>query len=42
MFTIDSGLVRLWARRIDESKNTLEDVPNIGNLKEKVEERLKS
>ena len=39
-FTKDSGLVKMWARYIQAGKKTIDDVPDISNLKEMVQERL--
>ncbi len=39
-FTENSGLVKVWVRRIERGDATLEDVPNLFNLREVVEEVL--
>lgn len=39
-FTKDSGLVKMWARYIQAGKKTIDDVPDISNLKEMVQARL--
>lgn len=36
MFTVDSGLVKIWARQIREGRRTIESVPALGNLPEMV------
>lgn len=41
-FTKDSGLVKMWARYIQAGKKTIDDVPDISNLREVVEEVLNS
>ena len=41
-FTKDSGLVKTWARYIQAGKKTIDDVPDISNLREVVEEVLNS
>jgi hypothetical protein len=35
-FTENSGLVRIWVRRVESGKATLDDVPKIYNLAEVV------
>jgi hypothetical protein len=37
MFNEDSGLVKVWVRLIIEGKRTIEEVPNLSNLKTIVE-----
>lgn len=37
MFNENSGLVRLWVDAIKQNKYTIEQIPNISNLKEVVE-----
>lgn len=37
-FTQNSGLVRIWGRRVLAGTCTLEDVPKLSNLQEAVEE----
>ena len=36
MFTVDSGLVKIWVRQIREGRRTIENVPALGNLQEMV------
>jgi hypothetical protein len=40
MFTPESALVRLWVRYIKEGKYSIEQVPQLLNLKEVVQEVL--
>lgn len=40
MFTTSSALVQLWARCIKEGKYTMEQVPNLSNLRECVDQVL--
>lgn len=40
MFTPDSALVRLWVRYIREGKYSVEQVPQLLNLREVVQEVL--
>jgi hypothetical protein len=37
MFNEQSGLVLIWARLIKDGKRTVEEVPNLGNLRSVVE-----
>ena len=37
-FTQNSGLVRIWGRRVIAGTCTLEDVPKLSNLQEAVED----
>lgn len=37
MFNEDSGLVKIWVKLIKEGKRTLEEVPNLSNLREIIE-----
>lgn len=37
-FTQNSGLVRIWGRRVIAGTCTLEDVPKLSNLQEAVKE----
>ncbi len=34
MFTVDSGLVKIWVRQIQEGRRSIEEIPNIRNLQE--------
>ena len=40
MFKKDSVIVKSWVKLIQEGRYTLDDVPNISNLKEVVQEVL--
>ena len=40
MFNQNSFLVKLWARKINEGEVTLDNVPQLFNLKEVVEELI--
>jgi len=42
MFTVDSGLVKIWVRQIREGRRTIEDVPVLGNLPEMVAAALEA
>ena len=37
MFNEKSGLVQIWVRLIKQGSKTIDDVPNISNLREVVE-----
>lgn len=37
-FTIKSGLVKIWGRRVLSGQSTLDDVPDLANLKDMVRE----
>ncbi len=36
IFDENSGLVRIWVRRIQSGQSTLADVPDLGNLRDVV------
>lgn len=36
MFTIDSALVKLWAKYVENGTYTMDQVPNLSNLREMV------
>lgn len=40
MFDKNSGLVQVWVRLITSGAKTLDDVPNISNLKEVIQSLL--
>ncbi len=40
MFNENSGLVKVWVRLILEGKRTVDEVPNLSNLKQVVERIL--
>ncbi len=42
MFTVDSGLVKIWVRQIREGRRTIEDVPVLSNLQETVAAALEA
>ena len=42
MFTTESGLVKIWVRQIREARRTIEDVPALGNLPERVAAALEA
>lgn len=40
MFNLESGLVTIWARNVDNGNYTREQVPKLSNLREMVYELL--
>jgi hypothetical protein len=41
MFNENSGLVKTWTHLIEEGQYTIDDVPNLSNLREVVESVVK-
>jgi len=41
MFNKNSAIVQIWIRLIESDKKTLEDVPELSNLKEVITEIIK-
>lgn len=40
MFTENSGLVKIWVRYIKNGIYTIDNVPNLSNLKEEVQQLI--